>query len=433
MRNVNIDDTKNRIIKKLMAGVKGFNERHRAFAGITTFFALLLIVVISFIFSCAGVVAYVFGGTRSGAKKIIAVIAIFLLLVLIYLAAKRFDSSQVVETRTLSDTAVSTETAESTDTAASTDTVISAENATGDDGFQNDSETDNIPQKNSDDAAVDATELEEEAFAESEDIGNSENQNDTNLDETEPGKTITDENKSEKADIDETESEKTAIEGTESEETSDDEFSEDMIINDKSYEEAISEKWDFSEIDLIAFMEHHHDVVGWVYFEDGHISYPIVHSEDNEEYRILDYDKEESRYGAIFLDYRSSGNFTDANSIVYGHNMKDGSMFGTLRAYRQDPSYYDDHQYFQIITPDKTYRYQIFEYMDVPENYVLYDYVADAALSFVADAEPVRIKSYMDSDIVVNKDSKVVTLSTCTRKDDLQFVVLGVLVDEITD
>ncbi len=385
MRNVNIDDTKNRIIKKLMAGVKGFNERHRAVAGITTFFVLLLIVVISFIFSCAGVVASVFGGSKSGAKKIIAVIAMLLLLLLIYLGTQRFDQPHVVDT----------------------------------------------------------TELEEEAFAESEVIGNSENQNDTNLDETEPGKTITDENKSEKADIYDTESEKTATDDTESEKTNideaeseeifDDEFSEDMIIDDKSYEKSISEKWDFSEIDLISFMKDHPDVVGWVYFEDGHISYPIVHSEDNEEYRILDYDKEESRYGAIFLDYRSSGNFTDANSIVYGHNMKDGSMFGTLRAYRQDPSYYDDHQYFQIITPDKTYRYQIFEYMDVPENYVLYDYVADAALSFVADAEPVRIKSYMDSDIVVNKDSKVVTLSTCTRKDDLQFVVLGVLVDEVAD
>ena len=68
--------------------------------------------------------------------------------------------------------------------------------------------------------------------------------------------------------------------------------------------------------------------------------------------------------------------------------------------------------------------------LDVPETYVLYDYVAEAALEFVKDAEPVRIKSYMDSEIPVTKDSKVVTLSTCTKKDDLQFVVLGVLVEE---
>ncbi len=376
MRNVNIDETKNRIIKRLMTGVKRFNEKHRAVAGIATFFTLLLIIVISFIFSCAGVVTSVFGGARSGAKKITAVIAVFLLLMLIYVGAQKLDN-----------------------------------------------EAKDILQ-NSDDEAVNTTELEEQAFAMAEGIENSEGHDDTSIEETESDKTITDE----------TESEKTAIDEADTEKTSDYEFSEDRIDPKSEAEEiTTAEKPNFSETNLIAFMKDHPDVVGWIYFEDGHISYPIVHSEDNEEYRILDYDKEESRYGAIFLDYRSSGDFTDANSIVYGHNMKDGSMFGTLRAYRQDPTYYNDHQYFQIITPDKTYRYLIFEYMDVPENYVLYDYVAEAALSFVADAEPIRIKSYMDSDIVVNKDSKVVTLSTCTRKDDLQFVVLGVLVDEVAD
>jgi SrtB family sortase len=376
VRNVNIDETKNRIIKRLMTGVKRFNEKHRAVAGIATFFTLLLIIVISFIFSCAGVVTSVFGGARSGAKKITAVIAVFLLLMLIYVGAQKLDN-----------------------------------------------EAKDILQ-NSDDEAVNTTELEEQAFAMAEGIENSEGHDDTSIEETESDKTITDE----------TESEKTAIDEADTEKTSDYEFSEDRIDPKSEAEEiTTAEKPNFSETNLIAFMKDHPDVVGWIYFEDGHISYPIVHSEDNEEYRILDYDKEESRYGAIFLDYRSSGDFTDANSIVYGHNMKDGSMFGTLRAYRQDPTYYNDHQYFQIITPDKTYRYLIFEYMDVPENYVLYDYVAEAALSFVADAEPIRIKSYMDSDIVVNKDSKVVTLSTCTRKDDLQFVVLGVLVDEVAD
>ena len=330
---------------------------------------------------------------------------------LIYVGSQKLDNVHMVETQTLSDTVVPGETA------------VSTENVSGNTDFQNDNEAKDILQ-NSDDEAVNTTELEEQAFAMAEGIENSEGHDDTSIEENESDKTITDE----------TESEKTAIDETDTEKTSDYEFSEDRIDPKSEAEEiATAEKPNFSETNLIAFMKDHPDVVGWIYFEDGHISYPIVHSEDNEEYRTIDYDRNASRYGAIFLDYRSSGDFTDANSIVYGHNMKDGSMFGSLRAYRQDPTYYNDHQYFQIITPDKTYRYLIFEYMDVPENYVLYDYVAEAALSFVADAEPVRIKSYMDSDIVVNKDSKVVTLSTCTRKDDLQFVVLGVLVDETAD
>ena len=388
MRNVNIDETKNRIIKRLMNAIKGFNERHRSVAGITTFFALLLIIVISFIFSCAGVVTSVFGGAKSGAKKITAVIAVFLLLMLIYVGAQKLDNVHVVETQTLSDTVVPGE------TAVSAETTVSTENALADDLHSNhDADEATGTESRQEDETTEVSEIK----ASDEEVLQKETQ--------------------------EAEMEHSEVEHSEVD-ASDEKSSEEIITEEKP---------DFSDTDLIAFMKDHPDVVGWIYFEDGHISYPIVHSEDNEEYRILDYDKEESRYGAIFLDYRSSGDFTDANSIVYGHNMKDGSMFGTLRAYRQDPTYYNDHQYFQIITPDKTYRYLIFEYMDVPENYVLYDYVAEAALSFVADAEPIRIKSYMDSDIVVNKDSKVVTLSTCTRKDDLQFVVLGVLVDEVAD
>ena len=367
MRNVNIDETKNRIIKRLMTGVKRFNERHRAVAGIATFFTLLLIIVISFIFSCAGLVTSVFGGARSGAKKIIAILTVILLIVLIYLAAQKLYHTPVVKTQPLSDKVVSQDNSDS-----------KIQNSTGAESKQEDESWEASEMK-----ASEAEVLQEE-------IENAENS------ETEPSE-------------------------------------EDVSDVEPSEEITTTENMNFSGADPIAFMEDHPDVVGWIYFEDGHISYPIVHSEDNEEYRTIDYDRNASRYGAIFLDYRSSGDFTDANSIVYGHNMKDGSMFGSLRSYRQDPTYYNDHQYFQIITPDKTYRYLIFEYMDVPENYVLYDYVAEAALSFVADAEPVRIKSYMDSDIVVNKDSKVVTLSTCTRKDDLQFVVLGVLVDEVAD
>ncbi|WP_185752653.1 class B sortase [Butyrivibrio sp. AE2032] len=191
-----------------------------------------------------------------------------------------------------------------------------------------------------------------------------------------------------------------------------------------------TKEWNTLDVDLSSFAKDYPETVGWVYFGDGHISYPIMQGEDNSKYRVLGYDGEEARTGAVFLDYRSSADFSDSNSIIYGHNMKDRSMFGSLRDYREDPRYYDTHQYFQIITPEKSYRYLIFAYMDVPENYVIYDYVGDASKVFVEDAEPVRRKSYMDSEIPVNESKKVVTLSTCTDKDELQFVVLGVMVDE---
>ena len=187
--------------------------------------------------------------------------------------------------------------------------------------------------------------------------------------------------------------------------------------------------WNTSGVDLNTVIAQFPETVAWIYFEDGHISYPIMQADDNEKYVHVDENGEDSRTGAIFLDSRSAADFSDSNSIVYGHNMKDRTMFGSLRDYREDPHYYDDHQYFQIITPQQTLRYLIFEYMDVPENDVMYDYVGEAALEFVKDAEPIRRRSYMDSEIIVDETKRVVTLSTCTAKDERQFLVMGVLVD----
>ncbi|MBE5845533.1 MAG: class B sortase [Butyrivibrio sp.] len=191
--------------------------------------------------------------------------------------------------------------------------------------------------------------------------------------------------------------------------------------------------WDTSGIDLPAALADYPEAVGWIYFEDGHISYPIVQGEDNVKYLSIGPDGQTAWEGAIFLDCRSASDFSDPNSIVYGHNMKDDTMFGSLRDYREDPKYYNNHQFFQVLTPGNKARYQIFAYMDVPDNYVLYDYIGANSIEFVKDAEPVRIKSYMDSEIIVNETKKVVTLSTCTAKDERQFVVLGVLVDSYID
>ena len=194
---------------------------------------------------------------------------------------------------------------------------------------------------------------------------------------------------------------------------------------------SVSEGLDISESNLNALKEEYPETVAWLYFEDGHISYPIMQGSDNKKYKHLGYTQEEAWEGSIFLDYRSAADFTDANTIVYGHNMKDRTMFGTLRDYRELPEYFNEHQYFWIITPDNKYKYQVFQYMDVAENYVIYDYVGDASKELVEDIEPVRRKTYLDYDITIDEKDKIVTLSTCTDKDSLQFVVLGVLVEEM--
>ena len=208
--------------------------------------------------------------------------------------------------------------------------------------------------------------------------------------------------------------------------------SEDENALEENYEEALipRKEWDTLDVDLGTMESEYPETVGWLYFEDGSISYPIMQSDDNEKYLSTGYTGDELRTGAIFLDYRSDKNFTDSNSIIYGHNMKDGSMFGSLKRYKNESGFYADHQFFQIITPEKKYRYQVFAYMDVPGDYIVYDLTGEDSKDFIKDLEMVRRKSYIGSDIEVDESQKIVTLSTCTYKDTLRFIVLGVLVDE---
>ncbi len=187
---------------------------------------------------------------------------------------------------------------------------------------------------------------------------------------------------------------------------------------------------DINVPELASFLEQYPEAVGWIYMEGGEISYPIMHCDNNEKYLTTDFEGKPAEAGSIFLDSRSAADFTDSNSIIYGHNMKDKTMFGNLRRYREDPNYYTNNQYFAILTGNKVYKYKIFAYMDVPKDYEIYNYVGEASKAFVANAEPVRLKSYMDSEYPVNADSKVVTLSTCSDCDELRFVILGVLVQE---
>ncbi len=368
-----------------MLSVKGFNEKHRAIAAVTTFFALLLIVILSALFSVAIFVCSLFGKNASTGKRVAGIVLAGALLCAAIFAAQRLVGFQTTKS--------GNETVEtSTSEPAETEEVSTSEPAETEEAST--AEPAEAVEANTTEPAQDAEVV---ADATKHDVA------ETAAQEKEPS------------------AEQPSNEGTTAA-TAGSEVPTATTTPRKS--------WDTADIELDKLMEAYPEMIGWVYFEDGHISYPIMQSEDNEKYSKLDYMGEEAPTGAIFLDYRSAADFTDANSIVYGHNMKDGTMFGSLREYRKDPAYYNDHMYFQIITPQKAYRYLIFEYMDVPETYILYDYVSDAALEFVKDAEHVRIKSYMDSEIPVNKDSKVVTLSTCTKKDDLQFVVLGVLVEE---
>ena len=85
------------------------------------------------------------------------------------------------------------------------------------------------------------------------------------------------------------------------------------------------------QLDIPALQEVNSEVIGWIYIPDTEISYPLLHTQDNETYLHAAWDGTENVAGSIFLETQCSTDLTDFNTIIYGHNMRNGSMFGALK------------------------------------------------------------------------------------------------------
>ena len=116
--------------------------------------------------------------------------------------------------------------------------------------------------------------------------------------------------------------------------------------------------------------------------------------------------------------------------VIYGHNMRDKSMFGKLKYYVQDPDYFENHQYFQIHTADKVYRYHIFAIEEVgDDDDVYYTYGSDPEKYYGTLISLIQ-NSQVENRIAPESLEHMVTLSTCTSSDDRRLIICAARVDE---
>ena len=183
-------------------------------------------------------------------------------------------------------------------------------------------------------------------------------------------------------------------------------------------------------VDFDALWSVNPDIKGWVYLEELDISYPIVQGVDNDQYLYTSVKGTANSGGSIFMDSANAGDFTDPHTLIYGHNMKDGSMFGKLKKlYDQNRiDNMDTTLCFWIITPSGKYRYDVFSVHTVDaagDAYTLFSEQSEAVgeyLNKMARHTGVKLPQR-----VYNSKDKVVTLSTCTGNDQLRLIVQGVL------
>lgn len=181
------------------------------------------------------------------------------------------------------------------------------------------------------------------------------------------------------------------------------------------------------EIDFDKLRSINEDVIGWIYVDAlSDISYPIVQGKDNQTYLHQTYEKTYNFAGTIFVDYENGSDFNDCNTLVYGHNMKNGSMFGHLKKFSEDQTLYDKDKYFWILTPGKNYRYEIISAYTTGVNSDTYTLFKGPGEEFEEYLK--KIKSYSDiktDDTELTIKDKIVTLSTCTGNESTRFVVQG--------
>lgn len=180
-------------------------------------------------------------------------------------------------------------------------------------------------------------------------------------------------------------------------------------------------------VDLEGVEEMNSDVIGWIVHETEEISYPILYSGDNTTYLRTAIDMTHATAGCIFMEGANTPNFQDSHTIIYGHNMRNLSMFGKLKNYHED-GYYEENQYFQIHTMDTVYRYQIFAYEVVEPDSFIYSVPYAPGEQFAEFLDKIYRKSEKNTGVVATDADKIITLSTCSTNDK-RFVVCGVRVD----
>lgn len=175
-------------------------------------------------------------------------------------------------------------------------------------------------------------------------------------------------------------------------------------------------------VDFDALHALNDDVVAWIYCPDTKINYPVLQASNNDYYlyRLLDGTVNDN--GSIFMDYRNDSKFLDGNTMIYGHHMQSGAMFADLMNYKKQ-SYYEEHPYLYILTPDRDYRLDLFAAAVVESTSDIYTTTPDDAI-----IQECINKSTFTSNIAF-PTRNVVTLSTCTYEyDDARYVILGELV-----
>lgn len=176
-------------------------------------------------------------------------------------------------------------------------------------------------------------------------------------------------------------------------------------------------------VNFDGLLQENSDVAAWIYCANTNINYPVMQGSDNDYYLSHLMDGSYNAGGSIFMECSNQADFSDRNTILYGHHMKNGSMFANLMNFKKS-GYYEQHDHMYIMTPQCTYRLDLLAGAVVDPDYAIYStYPTQAAIDSIMSRS-----TFQSAVPLPGEEGRLVTLSTCSYEyDDARYVVLGVL------
>ena len=211
----------------------------------------------------------------------------------------------------------------------------------------------------------------------------------------------------------------------------DDEKDFEKVLEDIVVDKKLLKKLKKISVNHKELLDKNEDYIGWVYVPDTTISYPVVKSKDNNDYLHKSFEKSSSNGGCVFRDANCEA-MNEEHIVLYGHNMRDGSMFAPLNSYVTNEEFVKEHPVFWFFSKDRIYLYQIFSaHKTKPSDRDIFGAQAtdySTRQKWMDAVKKMKENSIFESDVEIKYGDQVMTLSTCTPERVDRAVVHGKLI-----
>ena len=199
--------------------------------------------------------------------------------------------------------------------------------------------------------------------------------------------------------------------------------------------EEVQNAFDIPEknLDWTSLYAENKDIYAWIYIPGTQVDYPVLQNAADDTYYLNhNIDGSDGKPGCIYTEKINSKDFTNYNTVLYGHNMKNGEMFGCLHDY-EDKTFFDENPYVYVYTEEKTYVYEIFAAYTATNAHILNTNDFSTQEGFADYLDNVvynkALTGNFRNDTRVTSDNRIITLSTCTSNSSKRWLVQAVLVN----